>query len=105
MTLKELYLQHNKLVASKNFHDADILMQQILQIPDQPWQQYLYMPAEFYEAWGDYSIGESTSAVIYYEKALEYRRQIGYQATGSGEGMEAMYHIKRIQKKLKELTR
>jgi tetratricopeptide (TPR) repeat protein len=103
MTLKELHYHYDLLLARNNFREAESHMQEILQVPDQPWQTYLYMPAGFYEAWGDYASADREEATLYYGKALQYRREIGYMATGSGEGMEAMYHIKRIQKKLREL--
>jgi hypothetical protein len=100
MTLQELYTTFNQLLASNKFEQAESSMQKILDIQGQPWQQYFYMPASFYESWGDYAIANGEEAQPYYQKALQYRQEIGYQATGSGEGMEAMYHIKRIRKKL-----
>jgi len=100
MTLENLYVQYNQALAHKSFTEAESLMQEILQIEGQPWQQYLYLPADFYETWGNY-LTPAAEANFYYQKALEYRYQIGSYATGSGEGMEAMYHIKRIQKKMK----
>jgi hypothetical protein len=99
MTLQELYNTFDQLLSSKEFEEAESSMQKILDIQGQPWQQYLYMPAVFYEAWGDYATANGEEAQVYYQKALHYRQEIGYNATGSGEGMEAMYHIKRIKKK------
>jgi hypothetical protein len=102
MILQELYTTFNQLLASKEFQQAESSMLKILEIQGQPWQQYFYMPASFYESWGDYATANGEEAKGYYQKALQYRQEIGYQATGSGEGMEAMYHIKRIKKKLSE---
>jgi hypothetical protein len=103
MTLDQLRHQYNELVGGSNFQEAESYLHQILQQPGQAWQVYLYLPAHFYEDWGDYAARNGAEAVAVYQKALQYRREIGHQATGSGEGMEAMYHIKRIVKKLKQL--
>jgi hypothetical protein len=103
MNLEEQYTQFNFLLAHSNFREAENTLQEILTVPDQPWQQYLYQPASFYESWGDYENNNAVDAARHYQKALQYRYQIGSYATGSGEGLEAMYHIRRIQKKLKEM--
>ncbi len=79
-------------------------MLRILAVPDQPPEQYLYLPAAFYEAWGDAAIRSRDVAIRSYSEALRYRYLIGNMATGSGEGMEAMYHAGRVQRKLERLT-
>ena len=104
MILDELYRNYNQQLSCNNFKEAERCIEQILQVSGQPWQQYVYMPAVFYESWGDYISASEQEALAYYNKALQYRYEIGTYATGSGEGLEAMYHIKRIQKKIKSLS-
>ncbi len=100
MSLDELYSVFRQRVADRKYDLAEVTMRQILDVPGQPPEQYLYLPTGFYEEWGDYETGSSDLAATYYEQALEYRVLIGHQATGSGEGLAAMYHIKRVRKKL-----
>jgi hypothetical protein len=52
-TLDALYELLRRHEARKEYALAEPVMRQILEVPDQPPPQYVYLPAEFYEAWGD----------------------------------------------------
>jgi hypothetical protein len=80
---------------------AEPVVLQILETPGQAPQQYVYLPAAFYESWGDAENG--LAAAYCYRQALHYRYQIGAMATGSGEGAEAMLHTNRVRQKLERL--
>jgi hypothetical protein len=103
-TLDELYELLRQHEARKEYAQADSILHQILAVPGQPPQQYLYLPAAFYEARGDAAIRSREVAIRSYTEALNYRYSIGNMATGSGEGAEAMYHAGRVQRKLERLT-
>lgn len=99
-SLDEWYQVLWQQVAARKYDLAELTMRKILDVPGQPPEQYLYLPAEFYEEWGDHETGSPALSAACYEQALEYRLHIGTLSTGSGEGMAAWYHIKRIRKKL-----
>ena len=101
-TLDALYESLRQHEARKEYALAESVMRQILDVPGQP-PQYLYLPAEFYEAWGDAENRSREVAIRSYTEALNYRCRIGNVATGSGEGAEAMYHAGRIRQKLERL--
>ncbi|MBD0259216.1 MAG: hypothetical protein ICV83_26155 [Cytophagales bacterium] len=90
-------------LTEKKFELAEIAMRQWLAIPGQLEQTYFFTPAEFYEEWGDAETDSPAIAVVCYEQAIHHRYRTGAFATGAGAGAEIMYHIKRIQKKLKQL--
>jgi hypothetical protein len=102
-SLDQLYELLRQRESRGEYALAEPIMRQILEVPGQPPQQYLYLPAEFYEAWGDVETGSATAAYCYRE-ALNCRYRIGSMATGSGEGAEAMLHANRVKRKLDRLT-
>ena len=103
--LKELEDAFRQLVADKKFELAEIIMRKQLAVPGQIPQTYLYTPACFYEEWGDAETDTDTPALaaICYEQAIDYRYRTVMFTSGSGDGAEVGYHIKRVQKKLKQL--
>ncbi len=100
--LNDLYAVFRQRVAARQYDLAELTLRQILDVAGQPPQQYLYLSAEFYEDWGNAEKGSPALAAACYQQALDYRIQIGYLATGSGEGLAAMYHVQRIRKKLNQ---
>ncbi|MBD0258358.1 MAG: hypothetical protein ICV83_21800 [Cytophagales bacterium] len=103
-SLDALYEQLRRHESRKEYALAEPILRQILAVPGQYPEQYLYLPAEFYEAWGDAEPWSGEVAIRCYTEALNYRYRIGNMATGSGEGMEAMYHAGRVRQKLERLT-
>ncbi len=103
-SLDDLYALLRRHEARKEYALAEPIMHQILEVPGQYPEQYLYLPAAFYEAWGDAEIRSREVAIRCYNEALQYRYRIGNMATGSGEGLEAMHHADRVRKKLERLT-
>lgn len=103
-TLDALYELLRQREAHQEYALAEPVMRQILEVPGQPPPQYLYLPAEFYEAWGDAATRSPEVAIRSYTEALNYRYRIGNVATGSGEGAEAMCHAGRVRQKLERLT-
>jgi hypothetical protein len=101
-SLDQLYEMLRQRESRGEYALAEPIVLQILETPGQPPQQYLYLPAAFYEAWGDAETGPAIAAYCYRE-ALNYRYRIGAMATGSGEGAEAMLHVSRLNRKLDRL--
>jgi hypothetical protein len=103
-TLDALYEALRRHEARKEYALAEPILRQILAVPGQYPEQYLYLPAAFYEAWGDAAIRSREVAIRSYTEALDYCYRIGHMATGSGEGLEAMSHADRVRRKLERLT-
>jgi hypothetical protein len=88
----------------RKYELAEIAMRKLLDVPGQQDEVYYYTPAEFYEEWGDAEAAKSPAiAEICYQQAIHHRYRTAIFATGSGDGAVIMYHIKRIQRKLKQL--
>jgi hypothetical protein len=102
-TIRELHSLFNKRVAEKKFELAEIAMRQWLAIPGQLEQAYFYTPAYFYEEWGDAETDSPAIAAICYQQAIHHFYETRMLATGSGDGAVIMYHVKRVQKKLKQV--
>ncbi len=102
--LRELEDAFRQRVRERKFELAEIVMRQIMAVPGQREEAYLYTPAYFYEEWGDAETDNPSIAAVCYEQAIDHRYRTAALATGSGDGAEIMYHIKRIQKKIKQLT-
>ena len=101
--IRELHCLFNQRVAARKFERAEIAMRQWLAIPGQLEEAYLYTPAYFYEGWGDAETDSPAIAAICYQQAIHHFYQTRMLATGSGDGAVIMYHVKRVQKKLKQL--
>ncbi len=95
-----LFVQRLK---EQKFELAEIAMRHWLDIPGQMAEAYYFTPAEFYEEWGDAEIDSPAIAAVCYEQAIHYRYRTAALATGSGDGAVIMYHVKNIQRKLKQL--
>ncbi len=102
--LRELEDAFRQRVRERKFELAEIVMRQILAVPGQREEAYLYTPAHFYEEWGDAESDTPAIAAVCYEQAIHHHYRTAVLATGSGDGAVIMYHIKRIQKKIKQLT-
>ncbi len=100
--LRELEDAFRQRIAEKKFDLAEVVMRQMLAVPGQREEAYLYTPAHFYEAWGDAETGSPAIAAVCYEQAIHHFYETRQLATGSGDGAVIMYHVKRVQKKLKQ---
>ena len=60
--------------------------------------------AGFYENWGD-TANAKDERKTYYEKALVDYQLFASYATGSGEGLQRMMDVERVQKKIKRLDK
>jgi hypothetical protein len=90
--LRELEDAFRQRIAEKKFELAEIVMRQILAVPGQREEAYLYTPAHFYEEWGDAETDSPAIAAVCYEQAIHHRYRTGALATGSATGRDHVQH-------------
>jgi hypothetical protein len=83
--LNEIFRQR---VDARKYDLAELTLRQILNVPGQPPEQYLYLSAEFYEEWGDSETSFPPPAAACYDQALDYRIQIGSWPPAPAKGWQ-----------------